>query len=174
MRLSPAFALPVLVILVGAPRLNAQVKPGDVITKDNASKVQSLLSPGNLVMVQQGMQLNIVASDKLEWPPPYKAATEKYSSQVHLLPDATLQNYVAGQPFPLLDPNDPQAKGLGYVSDGSQVDRKANPNFKPEQQCANCVQYQGKPTDAEAPCTIFMSKLVPAKGWCKVWAKKPA
>jgi hypothetical protein len=109
MRLSlPASALLVLVMLVGTSSLNAQVKPGDVITKDNASKVQNLLSPGNLVMVQQGMQLNIVASEKLEWPPPYKAATEKYSSQVHLLPDGTLQNYVAGQPFPLVDPNDPQ------------------------------------------------------------------
>jgi High potential iron-sulfur protein len=73
-----------------------------------------------------------------------------------------------------LDPNDPQAKGLGFVSDNGQVDKKANPNFKPDQDCSTCVQYQGKATDAEAPCTIFMSKLVPAKGWCKVWAKKPA
>ena len=109
MRLShPVSALLVLVSLAGASRLNAQIKPGDVITKDNASTVQKLLSPGNLAMVQQGMQLNIVASGKLEWPPPYKAATEKYSSQVRLLPDGSLQNYVAGQPFPLLDPNDPQ------------------------------------------------------------------
>src|SRR5262249_54191899 len=103
----PLFALLVLAMLVGAPSLNAQVKPGDVITKDNASRVQNLLSPGNLVMVQQGMQLNIVASDKLESPPPYKTATEKYSAQVHLLPDGTLQNYVAGQPVPLLCPHDP-------------------------------------------------------------------
>jgi len=73
-----------------------------------------------------------------------------------------------------LDPNDPQAKGLGFVTDNGQVDKKANPNFKPDQQCSNCVQYQGKAADAEAPCTIFMSKIVPAKGWCKVWAKKPA
>jgi uncharacterized protein DUF1329 len=86
----------------------AQVKPGDVISKDSASKVQNLLSPGNLMLVQQGMELIIVPTDKLEWPPPYTAATEKYQSQVKLAPDGTIQNYVAGEPFPLLDPNDPQ------------------------------------------------------------------
>ncbi|MGO9606545.1 MAG: DUF1329 domain-containing protein [Candidatus Binataceae bacterium] len=85
----------------------AQVKPGDVINADSAAKVQGLVSPGNYVLVQQGMQMNIVPSDKLEWPPPYTSATEKYHAQVKLMPDGSLQNYVAGQPFPLLDPNDP-------------------------------------------------------------------
>ncbi len=54
------------------------------------------------------MRLNIVPTSKLDWPPPFKSATEKYSPQVVLNPDGTLKNYVAGQPFPLLDPNDPQ------------------------------------------------------------------
>ena len=76
--------------------------------QDNASQVQDLLSPGNYVLVQQGMQLNIVPTSKLDWPPPFKAATEKYSSQVALNPARHPKNYVAGQPFPLLDPNDPQ------------------------------------------------------------------
>lgn len=84
-----------------------QVNPGDVITKDNAAKVANLVSPGNYILVQQGMQIRIVPSDKLEWPPPFKIATEKYSPQVQLAPDGTLRNYVAGQPFPLVDPNDP-------------------------------------------------------------------
>ncbi len=84
------------------------VKPGDLITQDNASLVKDLLSPGNYVLVQQGMRLNIVATSKLDWPPPFKSATEKYSPQVSLNADGTLHNYVAGQPFPLLDPNDPQ------------------------------------------------------------------
>jgi hypothetical protein len=86
----------------------AQVKPGDVITRDNAYKVAELLSPGNYVLVQGGMQLKIVPTDKLDWPPPFKAATEKYSPQVQLAPDGSLKGYVAGQPFPLVDPNDPQ------------------------------------------------------------------
>ncbi|MGH8705843.1 MAG: DUF1329 domain-containing protein, partial [Burkholderiales bacterium] len=44
-------------------------------------------------------------------PPKYKAATEKYSAQVKLKPDGVLDEttYVAGRPFPIIDPNDPQA-----------------------------------------------------------------
>jgi len=87
---------------------NAMVKPGDVITTDNAYKVAELLSPGNYALVRGGMQLRIVPTEKLEWPPPFKTATEQYSPQVRLLPNGTLQGYVAGQPFPLVDPNDPQ------------------------------------------------------------------
>ena len=86
----------------------AAVKPGDVITTDNAYKVAELLSPGNYQLVRGGMQLRIVPTDRLEWPPPFRTATEKYSSQVQLTPDGALMGYVAGQPFPLLDPNDPQ------------------------------------------------------------------
>jgi hypothetical protein len=97
----------VLTALALASPALAQVKPGDFITKDNASKVQSLVSPGNYVLVQQGMEMKIVPSDKLDWPPPFKTATEKYSPQVQLAPDGTLKGYTAGQPFPLLDPNDP-------------------------------------------------------------------
>jgi hypothetical protein len=34
--------------------------------------------------VKQGMRMKIVATKCLEWPPPYRAATEKYASQVKL------------------------------------------------------------------------------------------
>jgi hypothetical protein len=95
------------IALVGASA-NAAVKPGDLITPNNASQVQDLVSPGNYILVQHGMEMNIVPTSKLDWPPPFKTATEKYSPQVSLAPDGTLKNYVAGQPFPLLDPNDPQ------------------------------------------------------------------
>lgn len=84
------------------------VKPGDLITPENASTVADLVSPGNFILVQQGMRLKIVPTQRLEWPPPYKAATEKYSPQVRMSDRGELQNYVAGLPFPLLDPNDPQ------------------------------------------------------------------
>src|SRR5208282_502328 len=86
----------------------SDVKPGDLITPDNAAKVADLVSPGNLVLVKQGMQMKIVPTERLEWPPPYKTATEKYSPQVRLDEQGQLHNYVAGLPFPLLDPNDPQ------------------------------------------------------------------
>ena len=94
--------------LIAAGPASAEVKPGDVITKENASKVVDLVSPGNYVLVQQGMVMKIVPTDKLEWPPPFRSATEKYSPQVQLAPNGTLLHYTAGQPFPLLDPNDPQ------------------------------------------------------------------
>jgi Protein of unknown function (DUF1329) len=87
----------------------AQVQPGDVITPSNASKVQNLVSPGNFTLVKQGMTMKITPTAHLDWPPPYKAATEQYSPQVTLGADGDLQHYVAGLPFPLVDANDPQA-----------------------------------------------------------------
>jgi hypothetical protein len=87
----------------------AQVKPGDEITPENAATVRDLVSPGNYKLVQQGMRMKIVPSQRIEWPPPYKTATEKYSAQVTLAPEGALQNYTAGQPFPGIDANDPQA-----------------------------------------------------------------
>src|SRR5271163_4884250 len=86
----------------------AGVNPGDTITKDQADKVANLVSPGNLILVKQGMAMKIAPTDRLEWPPPYKSATEKYSPQVSLAPDGTLKGYSAGLPFPLVDANDPQ------------------------------------------------------------------
>src|SRR5713101_5103930 len=86
----------------------AQVKPGDVITPENASKVKDLVAPGVYYKVERGMQMRIVPSQRVDWPPPYKDATEKYSSQVRLTQDhRSLLGFVAGQPFPLIDANDP-------------------------------------------------------------------
>ncbi len=87
----------------------AQVTPGEIITPDNASKVADLVSPGNFILVRQGMTMKIVPTAHLEWPPPYKEATERYSPQVSLGADGSLKNYVAGLPFPLVDANDPDA-----------------------------------------------------------------
>jgi hypothetical protein len=71
-----------------------------------------------------------------------------------------------------LDPKDPQAKSLGFVTDASKVDPKAFPTFKKGQHCGNCAQYQGKPTDPMAGCNIFAGHSVPAAGWCKVWVQR--
>ena len=73
-----------------------------------------------------------------------------------------------------LDPKDPTAQALGFVTDSTKVDAAANATFKPTQKCSNCAQYQGKAADATAGCNIFAGKSVPAGGWCKVWAAKPA
>ena len=92
------------------PRSSAEVKPGDFINADNATKVQDLLSPGVYYKVVNGMSMKIVPTERVDWPPPYKDATEKYSGQVRLTDDhRSLVGYVAGQPFPLIDPNDPYA-----------------------------------------------------------------
>jgi len=83
------------------------VRPGDVITPENAGKVESLVSPGNYVLVRQGMEMRIVPSRDYNWPPPYRVSTEQNSSQAGLAPDGQLTNYRAGLPFPMLDANDP-------------------------------------------------------------------
>jgi hypothetical protein len=72
-----------------------------------------------------------------------------------------------------LDPSDPTAQALGFVTDHTKVDAKANATYKPDQDCGNCAQFTGKAGDATGGCNIFAGKTVPAKGWCKVWAQKP-
>jgi hypothetical protein len=73
-----------------------------------------------------------------------------------------------------VDPNEPQAKSLGYIEDASKVDPKANPNYKAGQICGNCLQApNAKPGMAEVPCNIFAGRNVATKGWCKVYVKRP-
>jgi High potential iron-sulfur protein len=71
-----------------------------------------------------------------------------------------------------LDPSDPLAAAMNFVTDNSKVNAAANPTFKPTQMCGNCAQFQGKAGDATGPCTIFAGHSVPKGGWCKVWAQK--
>src|SRR5215469_18884655 len=86
----------------------AGVKPGDFITSDSAAQVKDLVSPGVYYKVQHGMTMKIVPTARIDWPPPYKDATEKYAAQVQLSKDhRSVVGYVAGQPFPLIDANDP-------------------------------------------------------------------
>ncbi|HEY6395484.1 MAG TPA: DUF1329 domain-containing protein [Candidatus Binataceae bacterium] len=87
---------------------SAGVKPGDVITEQNANQVRDLVSPGVFYAVTHGMHMHIMAPERVDWPPPYREATEKYSQQVRLSEDHHgIIGYVAGQPFPLIDANDP-------------------------------------------------------------------
>ena len=52
------------------------------------------------------------------------------------------------------------AKSLGYVEDATKVDAKANPNYKPGQICANCLQAQVKEGAEYVPCNIFAGRDV--------------
>ena len=40
------------------------------------------MSPGVYYKVIHGMEMKIVPTERVDWPPPYKDATEKYSAQV--------------------------------------------------------------------------------------------
>src|ERR1700687_2649028 len=95
-------ALAALTFIAIAAVARAAVTPGDLITPANASKVKDLVSPGVYYKVENGMTMKIVPSGRIDWTPPYKEATEKYSAQVRLSRDnRSLIGYVAGQPFPL-------------------------------------------------------------------------
>src|SRR5262245_24530405 len=87
----------------------ADVVPGDQITRANADQVKELVSPGLFWCVKRGLPMRIVAPKSVAWPRAYKEATEKYAGQVKLSADGlTVENYVAGQPFPNIGPDDPQ------------------------------------------------------------------
>ncbi len=71
-----------------------------------------------------------------------------------------------------LDPKDPSAAALGYVSDAKTVDATKYKSYKPGQQCASCLQLQGAPPDAWRPCILYPKKLVNVNGWCSGYVKK--
>src|SRR5258708_19115860 len=103
------YMLALAFVAISAPSF-AKVQPGDLITPANSDKVKELVSPGVYYKVVNGMSMKIAATERIEWPPPFMNATENYSGQVRLSGDGrSLVGYVAGQPFPFIDANDPQA-----------------------------------------------------------------
>jgi hypothetical protein len=73
---------------------------------------------------------------------------------------------------PKVEESDPTAQALGYKLDASKVDKAKYTKFAAGQDCGNCSFYQGKPTDAFAPCPMFANKQVASKGWCSAYNKK--
>ena len=112
--LRQTFLLPALVALALVPALfansaRAQVKPGDVITKDNAAQVQDLVSPGNL---HPGPARDADPRHR-DRQARMAAALQDRQREIFLagLAHARRRDQRAtspGMPFPLLDPNDPQ------------------------------------------------------------------
>jgi uncharacterized protein DUF1329 len=99
-----------LLVLVSSGVGRAEVKPGDTITKDNIAQAEGLLTPFVRWLVEQGMPISVIETKKIEWPKAYRDATEKYAAQVKLSADGRdMYNYVAGSPFPVIDPADPLA-----------------------------------------------------------------
>ena len=98
-----------LLVASGSVPAGADVQPGDVITTKNVDQAKDLLSPAMEWCVRRGWPLRIVAPKPVHWPKAFREATEKYGSQVRLAEDGlSLKNYVAGLPFPQIDPNDPR------------------------------------------------------------------
>ena len=96
-----------LLALAGAA--HAQVSPGEKITKQNADKIVGIAPEGIVWCVRNGMDIDVVPYEQVPIPEDYQQATEKYSAQVQLTKDRMLANWVAGKPFPNIDPNDPEA-----------------------------------------------------------------
>jgi High potential iron-sulfur protein len=71
-----------------------------------------------------------------------------------------------------VDPKDPTALALGYVSDATKADKAKFPKYAAGQMCGNCQLFQGKAGDATGPCPLFAGKTVSAKGWCSAYTKK--
>jgi hypothetical protein len=102
-------SLALLLILGFTAPAAADVVPGDKIGPHNVDKVKDLVSPGLEWCIKRGFPITVAETKRVEWPKAYREATEKYSAQVKLSPDGLrMENYVAGQPFPNIDPKDPQ------------------------------------------------------------------
>jgi hypothetical protein len=102
-------AIAVMAGIVAGGAARADVAPGDKINAGNIDKVKDYISPGLEWAIKRGFPITISETKRVEWPTAYKEATEKYAPQVKLSADGlTVQNYVAGQPFPNIDPKDPQ------------------------------------------------------------------
>lgn len=97
-------------IPIGAARAEVQLQPGTVVDASNIEAFRPYLPPGLEWCVRHGLTLEIGPTRSISAPEAYRAATERHAKQVRLGADGlTLQNYVAGLPFPDIDPADPRA-----------------------------------------------------------------
>ena len=85
-----------------------ELKPGETIGPQNWQKIQGMVGENLLNRVKAGHTISIKAPKTYRPLKEYAEATEKYSGKVRLGANGELINYVAGQPFPKIDPGDPQ------------------------------------------------------------------
>jgi len=96
------------VLLVVAAAAPADVVPGDRIDAGSVDRIHDLVSPGVEWCVRRGFPITVGPTRRIVWPQAYRDATEKYAQQVRLGADGlSLHDYVAGLPFPNLQPDDP-------------------------------------------------------------------
>jgi hypothetical protein len=86
-----------------------ELKPGDTIGPHNWQKVEGMVGENLLNRIKQGYSFKIKPSKIYSPPKEYLQATKVYAGPVRLGRNGELLNYVAGQPFPQIDPQDPEA-----------------------------------------------------------------
>lgn len=83
---------------------------GTIIKAKDLDRWKHLLVPGQQWALSRGAAMKVVEAQTIPWEPARLEATERYHAQVKLSADKLrTENYVAGQPFPVVDPNDPDA-----------------------------------------------------------------
>jgi hypothetical protein len=84
--------------------------PGQEINSRKQAPPPKLMTPGLERAVQAGWRLPLVEAQHVTLPHRYQEATRTYASRVRLTESGkALDGYVAGRPFPQIDPNDPSA-----------------------------------------------------------------
>ena len=101
-------------------------------------------------------------------PAPAPAPTAAPAAEAPAAPPAAAAN---ASP---VDPTEPTAVALGYVTDASKADSAKFKTYAAGQACSNCALFGGKAGDASGSCPLFAGRAVAAKGWCSGYAKKAA
>jgi hypothetical protein len=83
--------------------------PGTVIDADNVQRFTQFLNPGMVFAIDHGLKIKVMPTEPVDWPQQYQQATEQHAAQVSLDQTDSLQNYVAGLPFPLISGGDLKA-----------------------------------------------------------------
>jgi hypothetical protein len=86
----------------------AELKPGETVGPQSWQRIQGMVGENFLNRVKGGYTFQIKEHKVYSHLKEYIDATEKYSGKVSIGQNGELLNYVAGQPFPKIDRNDPQ------------------------------------------------------------------
>jgi hypothetical protein len=103
-----------------APAAAGDLKPGDVLNETTWQKAQGLLPEEILKHYQNGDYVNPIVdwpAGKFDWPPDFRAGSEKNAGQLDVDPVGTIIEkgsgkqppYIIGFPFPIIEKNDPKA-----------------------------------------------------------------
>ncbi|MCP3986516.1 MAG: DUF1329 domain-containing protein [bacterium] len=123
---SRPFSVLLMMLMLAAPGLTEQedvvpgaptFKEGDIITLENVNSLKPFLPKEFWVnrdfFFYEGMELMVGPFNRSYSPPPeYHAATERFRGEPRIGPENSLENYTAGQPFPMEEIDcaaDPQA-----------------------------------------------------------------